>query len=614
MNDHVEALTRASINLDDSVSLAEFSELEWELVPRVDGGGAKLPSTASNRHSWMRTRISRTRSQGSPAESPLPTPVPSPAHIMRYRLGDLIEWVEEPGNRRVRFERDWLWALQRAARVYVENEDQIDRTFDEAGQTANDHLRHFVVGLVLFCARNGDTSEIDPEIIEELLDPAMEASLVQVLRKRAARGAEKSDQVAERLMADVDAGSIEVARCAQAVVAGLIDENLPASSVLAESLGELVNLSPRRGATTTSLALAGLMSGLVDLSPGKVVIDPACGEGELLLAAARAEAGLVVVGRDNQEVCTYTTWALLHLKQLDPDIRVADSLNDGRSFPRADVVLLDPPVLKGVHVRRWLSLATQLCPDGQIVTILPGVSLRPGRREWEEAKNRVKAVIACPARTKTDTGDAPAVWVLGDNDEDRPVLIVDAAPEASGPLTIESADELAGSVLGWLRTGTWSPPSGVPVEAESFPRSFIDMQDGELRLRELLSRFVGGTYPDDAPYDPLNDTRTISKALALADVAVASIESDLASGPKRLHIDRSAVGISSEGLIRLLAVNLKRERVDTETLTSSLRDLARLLLDELRASKRADSAPTQLESALSNFVSKTGGDGTESGS
>ncbi len=557
-----EALTRASVDLDDEVGLAEFSELEWEPTEVGVTDESEAHPTPSNRYSWMRTQNSR----GRPG---LPTPVASATHTTRYRLGDLIAWVEGPGTRRVCIDRDWRWALARAARAYVERSRRGGAGAPESGHSPLDDVRHFMVGLILFVMANGDSSEIDEAITDTLLEPHGAKPVLQMLCGLARRRGNAPDLVAVRLMEAVAEGSRPATRCAQAVVAALTDRQ-PPMTLIGTIYDELGKLSPKSGATTTGAPLALLMSGLADLSRGDVVVDPACGEGRMLLAAGGLQRDLTLVGRDNDRTSIDTAWALFRLSHQGAEVApVEDSLRQIDEIPPGDVVLLDPPIAKGAHVRRWLTLATQLCPRGRIVIALPGNTLRPRRREWPQVRDRVVAVIACPAGSKSDTGDATAVWLLGPSAPDRPLLVVNAAPERSSQLTIDDAGELASAVIDWRRTGSWNAPSEMTVRAEEFHRLEIEAAGGELRLKELL------IDPREKVVHELAAPDTFD-----ADQVATSMMSAPRSWRKQTIVDQ----------------------VRPDGGPGSLQELARLLLVELRAARPPDSQVTALESLLVEFV------------
>jgi hypothetical protein len=187
------------------------------------------------------------------------------------------------------------------------------------------------------------------------------------------------------------------------------------------------------------------------------------------------------VGRDNDVGALLTAEAVLKLNNVTADLDggPTDSLVAGTDLGPADLVLLDPPLGGGRHVARWLRLAAELTPTGRAVVVLPGDALRAGRREWTTVAERVVAVIACPARLRADTGEAPSVWVLRANGTDD-VLVVDAALPGAGLFGIEQAEQLASAVNGGRVGGEWRRPAG--TRGMVVPRQDIVAARGELRL------------------------------------------------------------------------------------------------------------------------------------
>ena len=216
----------------------------------------------------------------------------------------------------------------------------------------------------------------------------------------------------------------------------------------------LAGLGARAGVTTTGQSLAHLVAALGRPGAGERVVDPACGEGQLLCAAALRAGDAALVGRDNDVGALLTAEAVLKLNNVTADLDggPTDSLETGTDLGPADLVLLDPPLGGGRHVVRWLRLATELSPDGRAVVVLPGDALRRGRREWTTVAERVVAVIACPARLRADTGEAPSVWVLG-RDRTDDVLVVDAASPGAASFGVEQAEQLASAINEWRLWG-----------------------------------------------------------------------------------------------------------------------------------------------------------------
>jgi hypothetical protein len=115
-----------------------------------------------------------------------------------------------------------------------------------------------------------------------------------------------------------------------------------------------------RQITTTPEPIGRLMAEVADeVGSDKVrtVLDPACGSGTLLLAAARRWKELRrITGQDKDAVLAALTAARLHVEQVTDDVSgrievtVADSLRHGtHAGAEADVILSSPPA----NVRDW---------------------------------------------------------------------------------------------------------------------------------------------------------------------------------------------------------------------------------------------------------------------
>jgi len=342
-----------------------------------------------------------------------------------------------------------------------------------------DRLRRFLVGVALLCAVDVDSIPLRAEVVAAMLQDGDD--LPGRLCALATRSPSDSDRLAAQLLSFVPATSRAAARAARAAVAMVATDDESPPSLVGFLFEHLAGLAARAGVTTTGQSLAHLVAALGRPRPGERVVDPACGEGQLLCAAAHRAGDAELVGRDNDAGALLTAEAVLKLNNVTADLDggPTDSLTAGTDPGPADLVLLDPPLGGGRHVARWLRLAAELSPTGRAVVVLPGDALRAGRREWTTVAERVIAVIACPARLRADTGEAPSAWVLGANGTDD-VLVVDAALPGAGSFGIEQAEQLASAVNEWSSGGEWRPPTctrGMVV-----PRRGITAARGELRL------------------------------------------------------------------------------------------------------------------------------------
>ncbi|MEU3554587.1 N-6 DNA methylase [Streptomyces fragilis] len=221
----------------------------------------------------------------------------------------------------------------------------------------------------------------------------------------------------------------------------------------------------------TPPGLAGLMADLATAHgpdrPGspRVVLDPACGTGALLRAAARPHPGQVLHGQDSAPALAALAALRLALHTPGPvRVTTADTLRaDAVPSLRADVVLCHPPFNERnwghedlAHDPRWRygfpartesELAwvqhalARLHEGGTAVLLMPpaAASRRSGRRIRADLLRRgaLRAVIALPAGSAPPHGLPLHLWILrrpGRGPVPAQVLMADTtdvlAPEA----------------------------------------------------------------------------------------------------------------------------------------------------------------------------------------
>jgi SAM-dependent methyltransferase len=126
----------------------------------------------------------------------------------------------------------------------------------------------------------------------------------------------------------------------------------PAEARLLAAFG-LAHAAARRGGPAPADALARLLAGARDVSlaralDGLRVLDPACGGGALLAAAARlaraAGTRLALAGIDVAPLAIAATRGRLALLGASAELLCADAL--ARPWPAADLVLANPPFLR----------------------------------------------------------------------------------------------------------------------------------------------------------------------------------------------------------------------------------------------------------------------------
>ncbi|MEU2159527.1 N-6 DNA methylase [Streptomyces sp. NPDC019208] len=220
--------------------------------------------------------------------------------------------------------------------------------------------------------------------------------------------------------------------------------------------------SAASGAYLTPAPLADLLARLIPGSPSRV-LDPACGGGTLLAAAARRGAG-ELYGQDNLPVQALRSAVSLMLTapEAEVTVRAADSLR-ADAFPDllADAVLCNPPYgvrdwghdelaydprwAYGVPARAESELAwvqhalAHLTPGGHAALLLPPATAgrASGRRVRAELvrSGALRAVIALPAGASVPLHIGLQVWVLQRPEpggpERKSVLFVDTAADAA---------------------------------------------------------------------------------------------------------------------------------------------------------------------------------------
>ncbi|WP_435176065.1 N-6 DNA methylase [Actinacidiphila sp. bgisy145] len=256
--------------------------------------------------------------------------------------------------------------------------------------------------------------------------------------------------------------------------------------------------SAATGAYTTPAPLADLMARLVAPAAGDVypsaVLDPACGNGSLLVAAARLGATRLL-GQDILTVQAQRTAVRLRLTSSAgvPTIRSGDTLR-ADAFPglTVDAALCQPPYgvrdwghdelaydprwAYGVPPRAESELAwnqhvlSHLVPGGQAVVLLPPApaSRGSGRRVRTEMlrSGAIRAVIALPPGAATPLHIGLHLWVLQRPEtgaaEQHRVLFIDAsgglrtpAAGSMSPRKDLGADALDWSALTALVLGHW---------------------------------------------------------------------------------------------------------------------------------------------------------------
>ncbi|MFI1467095.1 N-6 DNA methylase [Streptomyces wuyuanensis] len=265
--------------------------------------------------------------------------------------------------------------------------------------------------------------------------------------------------------------------------------------------------SAASGAYLTPAPLADLLARLIPGSPSRV-LDPACGGGTLLAAAARRGAR-ELYGQDNLPVQALRSAVSLMLTapEAEVTVRAADSLR-ADAFPDllADAVLCNPPYgvrdwghdelaydprwAYGVPARAESELAwvqhalAHLTPGGHAALLLPPATAgrASGRRVRAELvrSGALRAVIALPVGASVPLHIGLQVWVLQRPEpggpERKSVLFVDTAADAATGTTTAAGTAANARTRGGSRSASldWE---GITAHALDAWRAFTENPD-----------------------------------------------------------------------------------------------------------------------------------------
>lgn len=319
-----------------------------------------------------------------------------------------------------------------------------------------------------------------------------------------------------------------------------------------------------RQIATTPSQLAELMTEAADECRSgavRTVVDPACGTGGLLLAAARRWVdgdGLRLVGCDRDPVLAQVATARLVLETDAGDVAVsvADTLRDNPlDGDSADVILCNPPANERdwgyaelATDQRWLfgqpprteselawvqHIVSALVEDGVAAVLLPpAVASRRAGRRIRAALLRagvIRAVVALPPGAAPPYGVGLHLWILCSPREQRPgasLLLVDTADcrstQSSGRTQAVDWEAVRERVLAALRGAGPQGSAELPVvdllgeETDLTPARHISATTAvtTFDLRKSWTRFDAG----------LQSVRDVGRTLHMMPAAVAPEE------------------------------------------------------------------------------------------
>ncbi|HLH45921.1 MAG TPA: N-6 DNA methylase, partial [Acidimicrobiales bacterium] len=302
---------------DEVVSLSEFARL----IP----SHSRRSQTPENKAAAL--RMARRR------DLAFPEPRVTRGRGEVFRLGDLVEWASARGLPVV-FEPTWLI-------VHA--------------------LRHTASAL---------GSEAACLILAaELLRRPVDSEDERRPWEQGTRPPHDRPGVADRSPADRLAATVEFAIEGGARPSELLEAAL-------EDVGPHASPKP----ASTPRGLAELLVAVGDPHPGELVEDPAIGQGEIAMAAARHAGGAVTItGGDVDPNAAFIAAARLQLAGVpfEADTGAQDALaSESEHEGRADVVLLDPPF--GPDMLPWVQVALRRAKTGgRAVVVLPMSALEP---------------------------------------------------------------------------------------------------------------------------------------------------------------------------------------------------------------------------------------------
>lgn len=270
-------------------------------------------------------------------------------------------------------------------------------------------------------------------------------------------------------------------------------------STLSRSLG----ISRDSGAWETPVNIANLLARLT-CRADSAVLDPACGVGSSLIAAARIFPGCTLTGIELNAEVAARAWMRLRIAGYDADIEPGEAFSQPGYGGSSDAVMIQPPwglrptEAQAASIRTiietaeapeifrardfpWLLLAyNALRPGGCAAVILPTQSLWDIHRKVHQyliAKNAVEAIITLPeGGIFPHTRIGTVIWILRNQPHggqvDSEILMIDAESIVANPdspipaLNSEGVERILGIVQKWRQTREISVQAHVAVSVQ----------------------------------------------------------------------------------------------------------------------------------------------------
>ncbi|KAB1925785.1 DUF3696 domain-containing protein [Micromonospora noduli] len=328
----------------------------------------------------------------------------------------------------------------------------------------------------------------------------------------------------------------------------------------------LEEIGPEAGGSQTPKLVADLLAELT-VRPGDTVHDPACGVGNLLMAAHAAAPDVRLSGNEANSRTAQRAQMRLYLHQI-VELITADNAFEVTEPESADTVLLQPPW--GAHSeseRRWMSSETPIAgattrtgdipwlflalrtlrSAGRAAVILTHNSFFPShRRSHAELLGRdaVEAIISLPGGLFRHTGIATAIWLLRTSASATcrgKVLFIDAESmvEVAGrkhlELSREAVARLSGLIGQYRENGT--------VDAPGFLARVVETASIDL-ARGLLPQVHLDEPPPETTTHPLPD-RTLLTRILLHNFKAFGPKAQIDLAPLTLVYGANSAGKSS---------------------------------------------------------------------
>jgi len=257
----------------------------------------------------------------------------------------------------------------------------------------------------------------------------------------------------------------------------------------------LLDVDRTRSLRATGRRLSGLMVAAASVPAGGSVLDPACGEGALLLeCASRAGGNVVLFGQELDQGAWRIARSRMLIAGVDAHLgpAVADSLREPlHSHVQVDAVVVDPPLgADAPALDRWIEFGFRhLRPGGRVVVALPLnelVHVKSARRSPDRRMvsslaslandGLVEGVLVTPPRLRGDVVGPIGVFVFtrpgdgGPQNGQGPVTIVQVQTDPNGMEKSGVVDDVAAQ---FRRGGFHNLHFTAPLEARRVPAQLL---------------------------------------------------------------------------------------------------------------------------------------------